>query len=210
MTQYNWVVSPEKFLSRQKVQYLTETVHARAKAALQKGDKVAVRDCFVIELGLSTGLRVAEMAALAISDLYFTPETPSLYVRKGKGNKSRLVHFSISFQNRCLKYIKWKQQIGEPIEPNDPLIYSSNSKTHMTTRALEKVFKRSARRANLSPHYSIHCLRHTYGCYLYKASGYNLRLVQKQLGHSKSRTTEVYADVMMPDMKKTLERLYQQ
>ena len=41
-----------------------------------------------------------------------------------------------------------------------------------------------------------------------KASGYNLRLVQKQLGHSSIRTTEVYADVMEPDTQKALEKLY--
>jgi site-specific recombinase XerD len=78
----------------------------------------------------------------------------------------------------------------------------------MTTRALEKVFKTSAARAGLSNHYSIHSLRHTYACELYRASGYNLRLVQKQLGHARIQTTEVYADVMEPDMQRALERLY--
>ena len=77
-----------------------------------------------------------------------------------------------------------------------------------STRALEKAFKRVAARAHLPEHYSIHCLRHTFACQLYKASGYNLRLVQKQLGHSKAKTTEVYADVLNPDLNKALERLY--
>jgi integrase/recombinase XerC len=78
----------------------------------------------------------------------------------------------------------------------------------MTTRAIEKAFKRNASRAGLPSHYSIHCLRHTYASHLYKAGDYNLRLVQKQLGHSNSRTTEVYADVLNPDLSKSLERLY--
>ncbi|MCP4263674.1 MAG: tyrosine-type recombinase/integrase, partial [Planctomycetes bacterium] len=60
----------------------------------------------------------------------------------------------------------------------------------------------------LSAHYSIHCLRHTYACQLYKASGYNLRLVQKQLGHSSIHTTEMYADVMEPDIQDALRELY--
>jgi len=77
----------------------------------------------------------------------------------------------------------------------------------MTTRGIGKVFKRSAERAGLSAHFSIHCLRHTYACLLYKASGNDLRLVQKQLGHSSSRITEVYADVMAPDVSKAVEKL---
>ena len=78
----------------------------------------------------------------------------------------------------------------------------------MTTRAIEKAFKRTAARADLPSHYSIHCLRHSYACELYRASGYNLRLVQKQLGHAHIGTTQVYADVMEPDMQRALERLY--
>ena len=47
-----------------------------------------------------------------------------------------------------------------------------------------------------------------HACELYRASGYNLRLVQKQLGHASIRTTEVYADVVDADMQRALERLY--
>jgi len=78
----------------------------------------------------------------------------------------------------------------------------------MTTRGMQKIFKRCAERAGLYSAYSIHCLRHSYACFLLKASNWNLRLVQKQLGHSRITTTQVYADVMMPDIKKALDRLY--
>ena len=42
---------------------------------------------------------------------------------------------------------------------------------------------------------------------LYKASGYNLRLVQKQLGHSSVFTTQVYADVFDTNVDKALANL---
>jgi len=47
-----------------------------------------------------------------------------------------------------------------------------------------------------------------YACQLYKASGYNLRLVQKRLGHASIRTTEVYANVMESDIQDALKKLY--
>ncbi|GAH75377.1 unnamed protein product, partial [marine sediment metagenome] len=59
----------------------------------------------------------------------------------------------------------------------------------------------------LPKRYSIHCLRHTYATRLYKASGYNLRLVQKQLGHSSVSTTQVYADVMDSDVDQAVANL---
>jgi site-specific recombinase XerC len=48
-------------------------------------------------------------------------------------------------------------------------------------------------------------MRHTHATFLYKASGNNLRLVQKQLGHSKVTTTQIYADAM--DAEKAFDRL---
>ena len=149
-----------------------------------------------------------EIAQLNCGDIYIDEKTGSLLVRKGKGGKKRLVRFNSEFKQHHDEYLKWKQAYNEPINQNDPLLRSSHTGGHMTSRALEKAFKRVAAKANLPEHYSIHCLRHTYACQLYKASGYNLRLVQKQLGHSSSRTTEVYADVMNPDLTKSLEKLY--
>ena len=43
---------------------------------------------------------------------------------------------------------------------------------------------------------------------LLKASKFNLRLIQRQLGHESSKTTEVYAHVFDQDMEKALGRLY--
>lgn len=208
ITGINWILTPDKFLSLEEAKKLLETARERAEMANSQGHKVPVRDYFIIDLALSTGLRVMEIAQLSCGDVFIQDAVYSLLVRKGKGGKQRLVRFNGSFNKHYKKYIFWKQTIGEPTGPVDPLMLSSNTGSYMSTRAIEKAFKRTAARAGLSSHYSIHCLRHTYACQLYKASGYNLRLVQKQLGHSSIRTTEVYADVMEPDTQKALEKLY--
>jgi site-specific recombinase XerD len=69
------------------------------------------------------------------------------------------------------------------------------------------VFKKLARLAGISKHHSIHSLRNTYTTNLYRASGYNLRLVQKQLGHSNITTTTVYSDVISKDLEDAVEKL---
>ena len=208
MIRSNWVLDPGKFLSRGEVSSLLETARKRADVAHARGNKVAVRDYFVVDLALSTGLRVAEIADLKCKDIFLRDRFCALLVRNGKGGKKRLVRFNGAFKRHYEKFILWKQNVGESTGLSDPLLLSSNSGDHMTTRALEKAFKRTAARASLPSRYSIHCLRHTYACELYKASGYNLRLVQKQLGHSHIGTTQVYADVVEPDMQRALERLY--
>ena len=208
MIKSNWVLDPGKFLSRQEVDRLLETARKRAELALTRGNKVAVRDYFIIDLALSTGLRVAEIADLKCKDFFLREHLCALLVRNGKGGKKRLVRFNGALKKHYEEYIHWKQAVGEPTGPGDPLFLSSNTSGHMTTRAIEKAFKRAAARAGLSPHYSVHCLRHTYACELYKASSYNLRLVQKQLGHAHIATTQIYADVMEPDVSRSLEKLY--
>ena len=40
------------------------------------------------------------------------------------------------------------------------------------------------------------------------AGSFNLRLVQRQLGHSSSKVTEVYANLFQADVERSVERLY--
>jgi len=207
-TKFNWILEPSKFLTKEEAKKLLETARNRAEVVFAKRRKIPVRDYLIVDLALSTGLRVMEIAQLDCGDVFIRDGISSLLVRNGKCGKRRLVRFSDSLKEHLNEYLSWKQDIGEPTGPSDPLLLSSNTGRHLTTRAIEKVFKRTAVKAGLPAHYSIHCLRHTYACQLYKASGYNLRLVQKQLGHSSIHTTEVYADVMEPDIQDALRELY--
>ena len=207
-TKFNWILEPSKFLTKEEAKKLLETARNRAEVVFAKRRKIPVRDYLIIDLALSTGLRVMEIAQLDCGDFFIRDGISSLLVRNGKCGKRRLVRFGESLKDHLNEYILWKQNVREPTGPSDPLFLSSNTGCHLTTRAIQKVFKRTAVRAGLSTHYSIHCLRHTYACQLYKASNYNLRLVQKQLGHSSIRTTEVYADVMEPDIQDALRRIY--
>jgi len=204
-----WVLEAEKFLTGSEAKKLLSTAKYRAELTCLKESTVAVRDYFIVHLGLATGLRVMEIAALKCGDLFLPPDKMcSLLVRKGKGGRKRTVYFKGALQKHCREYLKWKQRMGESIEPEQPLIVSRATGSHMTTRAIQKVFKRCAARAGLSAHYSIHGLRHTYACQLYQSSDYNLRLVQKQLGHAKITTTQVYADVMTPVVEHALDKLH--
>ena len=199
-----WELDPKKFLTRRETLQLLAVEEIETKAWIQ----VNVRDYFIVDLGLSTGLRVMEIAALDCGDLDLEARVPCLLVKNSKGKKKRRVFFNDSFKNHCKEYLEWKESIGESTEPDQPLLMSTRTGGHLTTRAIQKAFKRIARKADLPTHYSIHCLRHTYACFLLKASNWNLRLVQKQLGHSKITTNQVYADVMMKKKKKALGRLY--
>ena len=208
MIKRNWLLDPGKFLSGEETQRLRIAAEEKATAAVARGSKTPVRDYFIVDLALSTGLRVMELAQLKCRDIFSREHLCAIRVRKGKGKKKRLVRFNNALRKHYQQYMKWKEAVGEPVGPDDPLLFSTNSRSHMTTRGIQKAFKRTAARAGLPSRYSIHCLRHTYATELYNTSSHNLRLVQKQLGHAFISTTQVYADVLEPDMQRALEKLY--
>ena len=206
MFKLNWHLDEGKFLGEEEVRGLTNYLRKQSDAALDNGNKVAIKDWFVIDLALSTGLRVSEIAKLRCGDIWADDGRASLCVRNGKCGKQRIVRFSEKFRRHLNEYLEWRKKTGEGCNPESPLILSSNTRGKMSTRGLQKIFERNARRVGIKDH-SIHSLRHTYATFLLRASG-NLRLVQKQLGHSSIMITEVYADVLNPDLDRALAKLY--
>ena len=209
----------------------------RETTAKRKSQRIPVRDRLIINLALFTGLRVQEIADLKCGDIMIKEDTAFIIVQCGKGDKSRLVHFNGELKTRLKAYLEWKVIQGEGIQPADPLLFSRypsslpgpregqrdavpngrpegarsealRSAGHLSKRAVQRAFERMSKAAGINNH-CFHHLRHTYASHLYKASGYNLRLVQKQLGHASIRTTQVYADVFDEDLKNALEKLYQ-
>ncbi len=196
----NWVISPDKFLSIDEVKNLRKTCQDAALLARSKGVQAPVRDALIIELALGSGLQISELSNLKVQDLDLRKGQNALYVRNGKGGKDRVVQFSYRIKNLIQDYLQYRQS-------RSPYLFPSERGPQMTRFGIGQVFKKWGKRAGLAPHYSIHCLRHTYATNLYKASGYNLRLVQQQLGHSSVSTTSVYSAVVSKDLDDALERL---
>ena len=91
-------------------------------------------------------------------------------------------------------------------EPAPPLFVGKRGT--MTSRGLQQAWKAAVRRAGLPDELSIHSARHTLAVVLLRKTG-NLRLVQKQLGHSSPTTTaNMYADVSFADMQDAVDGLY--
>ena len=126
----------------------------------------------------------------------------------GKGGRRRVVKVSRAFQARCRWFFNAKQRAGQAVAPDAPVFIARRTDLPLCRRQIQKVFERMSRDAQLSKHVSIHSTRHSYATALYKASGRNLRLVQKQLGHSRITTTQVYADVFAEDAVEAVEKLY--
>lgn len=199
----SWFLEDRKFFSQEEQGRLKGYL-SRHLFGLKRGRWM---DWFVIELALETGLRVGEMSALLHSDFRTDSTTPGVLVCCGKGGKPRFVRVRQELCHKAQKFFAWKQETGQSTGPEAPLFWSPRTKKGMTVRGLQKIFERVSHAAGIEGH-SIHHCRHTYATELLRASKGNLRLVQKQLGHAKITTTQVYADVVDEDIQEAVDQLY--
>lgn len=201
-----WNIDESKCLAKSEVKTLQGFCFQLKINGLRNEKFTAVRNWFMIELGLNTGLRVQEMASLKHSNLLLEEGRSSISFR-GKGDKKRSVWISSAFKRKCIIYLKFKKRFGYDIQPDSYLLNNLKDEG-ISKRALQKFFKIILKKAGLPEHYHIHCLRHTYATFLLIASGYNYRFVQEQLGHASISTTQIYAGVVESEGRKAVEKMY--
>ena len=205
MQSKRWELTRDKYMSLDEVRRLRRSSQDRALADLAKGRTSAVRSWAVIDIVLSTGLRVSEIAETKISDLTLTGPEPQLNVI-GKGGKARVVTLPQDLTRHLREFIAWKRRLGEPTGEED-FLFATERGGKFTTRGLQLLFKRAARKADLPPHFSIHACRHSYGIYLYQKTK-DLRLVQDQLGHSSPVVTQVYSHITPEERARSVNGLW--
>ena len=174
---------------------------------LQAGRVSGVIAWAVIDTALQTGLRVSELAKLAVGD--FDPKRQALKVWRHKRKKrvQETIAVGKDLAEHLVQFIEWKRLVGQSTAKTAPLFVGKRGA--FTDSGLQQLWKKAIRRAGLPRELSIHCARHTIAVHLLKKTG-NLRFVQKQLGHSSPATTaNMYADVTFEDMKDGLTGLYQ-
>ena len=83
----------------------------------------------------------------------------------------------------------WRQS-----KPETWLFPGPNEKRYLTIRTVQKIFKNACQRANIRKDVTVHSLRHSFATHLLE-NGVDLRYIQELLGHSSSKTTEIYTHV---------------
>ena len=140
----------------------------------------------MLSLLYSAGLRVGELLAIKINEV--DSRRMVLIISQSKGAKDRLVPLSAKVLDMLRTYYKaYKPKTflfegqGAPHKP-----YSQSSVRKIVTTATKK--------AKVTKKVKTHSFRHAYATHLLEA-GISLRHIQLILGHSSSKTTEIYTHV---------------
>ena len=146
------------------------------------------RDFCILVLFLSCGMRLSELVGIDLNDYSRENKTLRLF---GKGRKERIVYLN----DVCIQALDDYINNHRPQVENQAVFLSAN-KTRINKRRVQQIVEEQLKNAGLSNlGITTHKLRHSAATILYSA-GLPLQTIQKQLGHIKAQTTEIYAKMM--------------
>jgi len=146
----------------------------------------------ILSLTYSSGLRVSEVVKVKVSDI--DSNRGLLHIKKGKGKKDRYTIISD-------KIIKQLRDYCIIYKIDNWLFPGQKKNKHLTTRSVQRIFKKACKRAKISKDVSVHSLRHSFATHLL-VKGEDLRYIQELLGHKSSKTTEIYTHVSKNSLNK--------
>jgi integrase/recombinase XerD len=162
-----------KFLSDLEIEHLREACHTTMEKAL-------------FEFFYSTGCRIGEVVKLNRDDIDFHSNSVIVH---GKGDKEREVYFN----TRCSIWLK--RYLDQRDDDESCLfITERRPKRRMSIDNLRYIIKRISNRAGIKKSIHPHQLRHSYATHMMN-NGAPLEVIQSLLGHEKSETTKIYAQL---------------
>ena len=175
----------------------TLTVDQISSLLHQENDNpLMIRDLAMFELIYSSGLRVAECASLELDSV----DISAGEVRAvGKGNKPRQVPVGSKALDMLTKWLA----IRKPVANN--ALFISGRGTRISIRNIQKRLDQLALKTgiNISPH----MLRHSFATHVLESSQ-DLRAVQKMLGHSDIKTTQIYTHLDFQHLAKVYDHAH--
>jgi integrase/recombinase XerD len=158
-----------------------------------------IRDRAIMETFYSTGIRLNELISLEVYDVDLKEKI--IFIRKGKGNKQRVVPMGKHAAGYIREYIEKARPRHARKNPRERRLFLTDSGRPLTKLNVEQFIRKYRIEAGIKKPASPHALRRTCATHLLQ-QGADIRYVQELLGHKDLRTTQQYTKVMPLEVKK--------
>ncbi len=148
-----------------------------------------IKHKLIVKLLYGCGLRVSEIVSLKKEDLNF--KEGLIHIKLAKGKKDRFVKIPSSVLDELKNY----SALGD-----SNILFQSNRGGKLTIATIQAILKNSAKKAEIKKRVYPHLLRHSFATHLLE-NGTDLRVIQKLLGHSSIKTTQIYTQISQASIK---------
>lgn len=145
----------------------------------------------MLSLLYAAGLRAGELLNLQVSDI--DGKRKLIYIRKGKGAKDRTTIFS----DKLLALLRTYYQLYKPAY----YLFEGQTGGKYTNSSLRAILRKACEKGKIKSKPTLHWLRHSFATHLLEA-GTDIRYIQELLGHTSSKTTEIYTYVSTKNLQK--------
>ena len=160
----------------------------------------AKRDKAIIEMLYSCGLRVSELCALSLNNLYLNDDMIRIM---GKGSKERLLPVGGRAKNFLNDYLIHCRP-GIQKDKGSSSVFLSRNGNPLTRAMINNILRKWSQVAGITKSVSPHTLRHSFATHLLEG-GADLRFVQALLGHSDISTTQIYTHLDKHHLKEVYQ-----
>ena len=189
----NKQLQPE-LIHRPKTQKLLPNVLSKEEIKLILNAHSNIKHKAMLSLIYSCGLRCGEM--LRLKPEHIDSKRNILIIKQSKGRKDRITPLS----NKIILMLRDYYHLHKPKEW---LFEGQKQGEPYDERSLQNVLKQAIGKSQIKKPVSLHWLRHSYATHLLE-NGTDLRYIQEILGHSSSKTTEIYTHVSTKNIQKII------
>lgn len=160
-----------------------------------------VRDRLIVLMFYLTGMRRAELISLRDCDVDFVNKQIKV---TGKRNKQRLIPFGEELEAELKKYLELRDaEAGGKVDS----FFVNDKGLAITEGQVGKIVKDNLTKVTTQKKRSPHVLRHTFATSMLNHDA-DLVSIQKLLGHSNLKTTEVYTHLSFEELKKVYQNAH--
>ena len=169
---------------------LSAMYHCRSQSRTEYQRNSVLRDIAVIESLFATGVRISELCSLRLQQVDLVSFRITIY---GKGSKERMIQITNPDVKKILLeyYSAFKMDIA-----STGWFFINRLHQRLSEQSVRSMIVKYLKLAMVDTHITPHMFRHSFATLLLEAD-VDIRYIQKLLGHSSIKTTEIYTSVSM-------------